>query len=147
MTARRPADIASELRDAIRPFHTNPRPAALLAELDAHAAEHVCVPKDRWPTADEIADMRADAVVLRDGWISFARCVGARLTAFLDRLEPPAEPQADDDVDPVVSLNVPLSAVQALWGGMEAGRPLDWIPALHAFGDAARAALDAQGQS
>lgn len=92
MTARRLPDIAADLLTCRSPNRPPSWFTERADELVAHAAEHVCVPKDRWPTADEIAAMRADAIAMRaNGWEGWA----ARLDRFLDRLNPPEpEPQA-----------------------------------------------------
>lgn len=95
VTARRPADIAAELRDSdAKSDYTGlahwPTVMALADELDALDR--------RWPTADEIAEQRRRAEFLRTlGYPHDA----IRLTAFLDRLDPPQpEPQGEDNEDP-----------------------------------------------
>ena len=87
MTARRPADIAADLRAN----WGMPRRIVLLAdELDALHA--------RWLTADETAEARA--IAKRVEWASPSD--GTALADFLDRLDPPQP-------EPQVTLTVPIS--------------------------------------
>lgn len=128
MTARRPADIAAELRAN---WGTPRRIVRCADELDALDA--------RWPTADEIAGLREDADLLVGcyGADSFAGTVTVRLTMFLDKLDPPEPaPQADDDM-----VTIERSAVKGVLDYLSTENDTEpWYIAL-------RAALDARGQS
>lgn len=138
-TPRRPADIASGLTDLADALAEG----ATLGDLPAGWNGTLALLHDaanalsRWPTADEIGELKGDANELnaiaiqvearmdsRDAYE--LRQVAERLGRFLDRLDPPApEPQADD------------AAAKLLLSGLasEMRRNSErWFPNLHTSG-------------
>lgn len=120
---RRLADIAKDLR----------RYDADLLVVRERLADELDAIDARWPSAGEIAELRAlTSALLLDG--RDKRIV----ERVLDKLDPPApEPQADDDVDPWALLAAVVAPVAS---GAD-------MPDRMAAVDAARAALDARRQS
>lgn len=92
MSARRPADIARQVRLSAEVAATNHGDGITADALDA-CADELDALDGRWPTADEIAELRAlCSAVLLDGR---DRRIVERV---LDKLDPP-ELQADDPIE------------------------------------------------
>ena len=105
MTAPRSlADIAAELVARLSGPAASFRVSrqSVADELVALDADYVLVPRDRWPSADEIAELRrfSEECLRRYGKRTQAKVTAKMTLAFLDRLDPPTPtPVADDGPD------------------------------------------------
>lgn len=151
----RPADIAADIAADLEALAEALAEGAGLGDLPAGwngtlaLLSDAAAVLDRWPTADEIADLRA--IAKRVEWASPSD--GAALVRLLDRLDPPQPELQADDVDP---LNKQVDRLARFILDADAGYPnrsagavdtaMDWIADLRTENARLRAALDARGQ-